>query len=456
MMNSGIISEEDKRKAGLFMASALEQGADMARISLSKSILDSFSFLNGELDKVSHSADCSVFIHLFVEGRYGTFSTNRLEESSIGDFIGRAIETTRMLAEDRCRTLADISRTAANARTGTELGLCDESYFSLDSSDRLRKAMSGCGFNKMKNTDSYKVISEEFEYSDSIDDNYLIDSNGFEGRHVETSFAVCSETTISDSGGLKYSGYWWDSSPFLNNLDISDCSETSLRRAAACMNPQKRRSGKYNMVVDCSVSSRLIAPVITALGAGNIQQKNSFLSESLGRKVFSEKLTVTDRATDFGKPGSRLFDTEGVATSERKVIEKGTVRMFFVNTYMSNKTGMAPTVEGISRPVVEESQNLKSDGKRVSLRDLMRHCRNGILVTGFNGGNCNSSTGNFSYGIEGFAFRDGKITHPVKEMVITGNMLELWNSLEAAGGDARSCTRWQIPSLAFRNVDFSA
>ena len=160
MMNSGIISEEDKRKAGLFMASALEQGADMARISLSKSILDSFSFLNGELDKVSHSADCSVFIHLFVEGRYGTFSTNRLEESSIGDFIGRAIETTRMLAEDRCRTLADISRTAANARTGTELGLCDESYFSLDSSDRLRKAMSGCGFNKMKNTDSYKVISE--------------------------------------------------------------------------------------------------------------------------------------------------------------------------------------------------------------------------------------------------------------------------------------------------------
>ena len=80
----------------------------------------------------------------------------------------------------------------------------------------------------------------------------------------------------------------------------------------------------------------------------------------------------------------------------------------------------------------------------------------GILVTGFNGGNCNSATGDFSYGIEGMAFAGGKITAPVHEMVITGNMVSLWNSLAAAGNDARSCMSWQVPSLWFRNVDFSA
>lgn len=87
---------------------------------------------------------------------------------------------------------------------------------------------------------------------------------------------------------------------------------------------------------------------------------------------------------------------------------------------------------------------------------MISECGSGIYVTGFNGGNCNPTTGNFSYGIEGFAFRNGKITHPVREMVITGNITELWNKLKAAGNDARPCTRWQIPSLCFADVFFSA
>ena len=87
---------------------------------------------------------------------------------------------------------------------------------------------------------------------------------------------------------------------------------------------------------------------------------------------------------------------------------------------------------------------------------ILRTFRNGIYVTGFNGGNCNSTTGDFSYGVEGFAFKDGKITHPVKEMVITGNMITLWKALKAAGNDARDGARWRIPTLAFEGVDFSA
>lgn len=86
----------------------------------------------------------------------------------------------------------------------------------------------------------------------------------------------------------------------------------------------------------------------------------------------------------------------------------------------------------------------------------MKLCGNGIYVTGFNGGNCNPVTGDFSYGVEGFAFSKGKITHPVREMLITGNMIDLWNSLMAAGTDARECARWQIPTLAFEGVSFSA
>ena len=166
-----------------------------------------------------------------------------------------------------------------------------------------------------------------------------------------------------------------------------------------------------------------------------------------------------DYARTTGKAGARLFDTEGVATKDAPIIEAGVVKQYFVNTYMANKMGIAPTVEDISRPCLMpymKGCDLTYGEKEVSLEDILKLTVNGILVTGFNGGNCNPVTGDFSFGIEGFAFSKGKITHPVREMLITGNIMELWNSLLAAGSDARPSSRWQIPTLAFEGVAFSA
>ena len=121
--------------------------------------------------------------------------------------------------------------------------------------------------------------------------------------------------------------------------------------------------------------------------------------------------------------------------------------------------GIQPTVEDISRPCLMpfiKGEDLSNKEKEVSLKDILRLCGNGILVTGFNGGNCNPVTGDFSFGIEGFAFKNGKTLHPVREMLITGNLMELWSNFLAAGSDSRASVRWQIPTLAFENVSFSA
>jgi PmbA protein len=185
----------------------------------------------------------------------------------------------------------------------------------------------------------------------------------------------------------------------------------------------------------------------------------SFLEDKIGQQVFSEGMNLIDMARSVGKSGSRLYDTEGVATQNKPIIEKGFVKQYFVNTYMANKMGIEPTIEDMSRPCLMpylKGKDLSDTEKEVSLKDILQICANGIYVTGFNGGNCNPVTGDFSYGIEGFAFSKGRITHPVKEMLITGNIVELWNSLLAAGTDVRESSRWYIPTLAFENVSFSA
>ena len=438
---------------------AIQQGASAARVSLSKGSLDSCTMLNGELDKVTHSADRSIYLYIFVDGRYGTFSTNRFEQEEVEAFIRNAVEMVRMLGQDEFRRLPDSSRTATDALTGLELDLYDPCFEENTTESRLEKARRLSIFNSLDTCDKYRLISEECEYTESMDDNYVCDSQGFEGRHIESSYSCFSEMTIEDNEGNKYSGYWWEATPKADDMVIENCGRKALERAERQIGPMPRRGGRYKMVVDSTVATRLISPLFAALNATSIQQKMSFLEDTVGKRIFPEGLTIMDMARTPGKAGSRMFDTEGVATKNAPIIEKGVIKQYFVNTYMSGKMRIGPTVEDISRPCVMpylKDEALPLAEKDLSLKDILRRCANGILVTGFNGGNCNPVTGDFSYGVEGFAFSKGKITHPVREMLITGNMIELWNNLTAVGTDSLSSARWQVGSLAFENISFSA
>jgi PmbA protein len=89
------------------------------------------------------------------------------------------------------------------------------------------------------------------------------------------------------------------------------------------------------------------------------------------------------------------------------------------------------------------------------LQGLVKTVQKGILVTGFNGGNSNGTTGDFSFGIEGFLIENGEIVQPVSEMNITGNMLELWSNIGELGNDVNTSSSWLTPSVLFEGVDFS-
>ena len=425
------------------LAYALQAGAQKVRITLSKSLMNLIGLLNGEVDKTAHALDRSLQLQLFVEGRYGAFSTNKLEKEGLEEFIREAIDTVKMLQEDSYRDLPAPERVAKDARTGRELGLYDPAYDTLTAEQRREMALASCHW-------PCGAIAEEGEYSDSVFDTLTIDSQGLYARHTETSFEIGYETTVEDAQGNHFSSYWWDATPLLKDLQWKDCAEIAYKRALAQVGVQDTTGGKYTVVVDTECASTLLTPVLNALGGFALQQKNSFLLESLGKQLFPEQLTILDLPRTAGETGCRLFDSEGVATREMPIIDKGVVKTYFLNTYIASKMGMAPTVEDATRVKVLPVGGYKT------LEELLEGTGDCILVTGFNGGNSNPVTGNFSYGIEGFLVRGGKKVHPVRELLITGNFLQLWNNLVATADDARPCLSKLIPSLAFTNVDISA
>ena len=462
---NGMITEEEKALADSSIDMALEAGASAVQVTLDKAKTEIIALLDGEIDNIRQTGDRALTFKVFADGKYGVFSTNRLEAESVKELLKMAVENVRLLAPDKFRRLPDKEETAKDAIRGDEMELCWDGYVSVTAEQRLDMTRRVSVFNEFS-TESpdrdWKLVSEEVEYNNTLTDTYLTSSDRIGCRQIETSFEVCSNVTVEDKEGNKYSGLWWDYSISPEKVLASDCGHKAVMQAAGQIGQVNVNGGKYRMVVSRRVSGRLVQPVLNALSGRAIQQKSSFLTDTLDKKVFSGGLTILDRPREKGKSGSILFDGEGRACLDRDIIVNGVVKEYFINTYMSGKLGMPATSESANRPVVQPfvSEKTGAEGNidltLLQEADVLALCGSGILVTDFNGGNCNSATGDFSYGVEGFVFENGEIKEPVSGMLITGNMKELWSNLLVAGSDPMDGFSRQVPTLAFDDVTFSA
>ena len=427
---------------------AREAGATQARIALERSIENSATVLDNQLDKTLSSSGSTLFIQLYIDGCYGSFSTNRLDPDALRAFIRNAAASTRLMTRDACRRLPD----PAICFHGPEIDLqqYDPAVESLTPESRRERAMVASAeiFGQHP-----RLLSVETEWGDTVDYFYTADSQGFHGETLQTTHTINATVAICGRGDEKPEAWWYESGIRLDEAPASGCGRRALQRALNQLHPRKLRSGRYNIVIDNMVSSKVVAPIIRALSGGSLQQRNSFLLDAIGKPVFSERLTLVDDPFLPGLPGSRLFDNDGVATARREIISKGVVNHYFIPDYYAAKMGVPTTIDGPS--VLRFVRNGESPEKVLNLTALLQEAGKGILITDFNGGNCNAATGDFSYGIRGFLFENGEVIHPVKEMNITGNMIDLWQHLIAAGDDPRSSSRWTIPSLAFEGVNFS-
>ena len=464
-MINGMITEEEKALADSSIDMALEAGASAVQVTLDKAKTEIIALLDGEIDNIRQTGDRALTFKVFADGKYGVFSTNRLEAESVRELLKMAVENVRLLAPDKFRRLPDKEETAKDAIRGDEMELCWDGYDSVTAEQRLDMARRVSVFNEFSAESpdrDWKLVSEEVEYNNTLTDTYLTSSDRIGCRQIETSFEVCSNVTVEDKEGNKYSGLWWDYSISPEKVLASDCGHKAVMQAAGQIGQVNVNGGKYRMVVSRRVSGRLVQPVLNALSGRAIQQKSSFLTDTLDKKVFSGGLTILDRPREKGKSGSILFDGEGRACLDRDIIVNGVVKEYFINTYMSGKLGMPATSESANRPVVQPfvSEKTGAEGNidltLLQEADVLALCGSGILVTDFNGGNCNSATGDFSYGVEGFVFENGEIKEPVSGMLITGNMKGLWSNLLVAGSDPMDGFSRQVPTLAFDDVTFSA
>lgn len=437
-----MITDNNKKLAQWAMDYALKNGCQAAKLVLYSNSNASFELRDAKMDKLQQASESGLSISLFVDGKFGTYSTNRLDKKELEAFITTGIESTRYLAEDEARVLPDPSRFYKGGKP--DLQLFDNKFYDINPDDKV--AIARMAAEEVLGKDE-RILSVGSSYSDGEQAAYRLTSNGFEGESKSTWFSVSADVAIKGEGEARPSSYWYDSALYYDKLIKSGIGAKALERVLRKLGQQKTASGKYTMVVDPMNSGRLLRPLLSALYGAALQQKNSFLLDKLNTKVGADKLNLMDEPHTIGANGARYFDSEGVATERRPIFENGILKTYFIDTYNSKKMGIAPTINSPSLLVLQPGDK--------DVNGLAADVQKGILITGFNGGNCNTSSGDFSYGIEGFLIENGKLTQPVNEMNVTGNMITLWSSLVAVGNDARMSSSWRVPSLVFEGVDFS-
>ena len=424
---------------------ALKKGASEAAAGGWQARQVEVAWRDGKIEKVSEATTRGLGLDLYVEGRYASVSTSDLRTEALDRFVEDSVALARNLAPDPHRRLPEPALYAGQAQLDLELE--DPSHGRLDSAARRRiaeelevaaRAVPG----------AERILSVTTGVSDTRAESALVHTNGFEGTKRGTDFWISAEVTVRDDDGRRPEESAASGGRFRAELEApADVGRRAGERALARLGTVKGGSAVMAMAVDARSAGRIVASILGPLGAASIQQKRSFLEGKIGAAIGSPLLDVKDDPLVVRGLGSRLYDGEGIAARPFPVFEGGVVRTYYVDTYYGRKLGIPPTTARTS--------NLTWKLGSRSREDLLRDVGEGILVTGFLGGNSNGTTGDFSLGVRGFRVRGGRLAEPVGEMNVSGNHLELWHRLVAVGDDPYRYSAMRTPTLVFDGVQFA-
>jgi PmbA protein len=405
----------------------------------------SVQWRDGKLEQINEATTRGVGLQLYVDGRYASVTSSDLRPEALDTFIGDSVVMTRTLSADPFRALPDPALYAGQANV--DLKLADPAYPTVTPEQRRRVAQElEAAARAVKGSEA--ILSVTTGFSDSRSESVRVHSNGFKGGRIDTSFWTSAQVSVKDKDDRRPEDWSAAGVRFLGELPpTAEIGREAASRSLARLGARKPESAVLPMVLENRAAGRLVGYLAGPLSAQSLQQKRSFLEGKLEQPIGSDKLTIADEPHLAKGFGSRLYDGEGMAARKMPVFEGGILRNYFVDTYYGKKLKIAPTTGG--------SSNLIWALGTKSQAELVADMKDGMLVTGFLGGNSNSTTGDFSLGVQGFRIRNGQIAEPVSEMNISGNHLELWKRLSAVGNDPYLYSSMRTPTLVFDGVQFA-
>ena len=207
-------------------------------------------------------------------------------------------------------------------------------------------------------------------------------------------------------------------------------------RTLSALNPQSGTSYQGRVLLTPeAVQSLFVGNLSAMMNAAAIRKGKSPFAESLGQRIVSEQVVLSDQCLTPGAFGAGSFDREGLPREELTLIEKGVFKEILYNSFEARLAQHPGGSNGHARggagalPQCGPSRLVLNPGSE-PLSAMLENDENCILVTRFSG-STNAITGEFSGVVKsGFQLRDGERV-PLKETLIAGNLLDMFTQVVA-------------------------
>lgn len=435
--------EQELRDAVSYAVEIAAKAGATAEVAVTKVSGLSVSTRLREVENVEFNNDGALGISVYSEQRKGSASTSDLSREAIKNAVESALAIAKYTSPDDCAGLApkelmafeapdlDLYHPAdINVDTAVELALQAESA-ALDYDERIVNS-NGASFNSHQGVrvygNSYGMLQSYLSSRYSVSCSVL----GGADDELETDY----EYTVSRKLAELESPEW--------------VGRHAAEKTISHLKPQKIATQQCPVIFMNDVATGLIGHLAAAISGGSLYRKNSFLLDKLGQKILPDWFQISERPHLIGRLASTPFDSEGVRTQAREIIENGVLQTYLLTSYSAKKMGMQTTghAGGIHNWLVKSNS-------REKLPALLRQMGTGLLVTDLMGQGVNMVTGDYSRGASGFWVENGEIQYPVSEITIAGNLSEMLNRIVAVADDIEHRSNIQTGSILLENMKIS-
>jgi len=423
---------------------AKSAGASSAETEVSFGTGQSVSVRMGETENIEYNRDKGVSVTVYFGHKKGQASSSDLSSSALKDTVEAACNIAKYTAEDAFCGLAEATLMATKF---PDLSLYHPWNISVEDALEIAKTCEAAALEvdkkRITNSEGASVYNSEgvFAYANS---------HGFVGGYPSTRHSI-SCSVIAEAGDAMQRDYWYTNARDAADMEsAASVGKLAGERTVKRLGARPIKTGQYPVLFEAPLASGLISSLLSAISGGNLYRKSSFLLDSLGSSIAAPLLNIEELPHLPKGIASSAFDSEGVATHARKLVENGVLQGYLLSSYSSRKLGMQTTgnAGGAHNIVVSHTNH--------QFADLLAQMGTGLLVTEMLGHGLNMVTGDYSRGAAGFWVENGMIAHPVEEITIAGNMKDMLKQIVAIGDDAIKQNAKQVGSILIEQMTVAA
>ena len=182
-----------------------------------------------------------------------------------------------------------------------------------------------------------------------------------------------------------------------------------------------------------------------SLEATAVADNLSVMSNKLGQKIASNKVTLIDDGTIENAWGSSIIDSEGNKTRKNILIENGILKSYLVDDFNSKKMNHKITGSGRRQnyryaPTSRMNNTYLAPGKD-KVEDMIKSIDYGVYCKDMSGGSVNTITGDFNFVVEeAYLIEKGKITDMLKGLTLIGKGEDILKQVEMVSDNLSLCS----------------